>query len=139
MGEWSLATDVCALWLGGFNDNNTPYRYECEWVECPYTYMPEATGTDFDRTAEMLGPYGSNTLSTIQNGMCPRDSTFFADDQVQRLAECVINIFNGTVEGHFLWTVRNELEPRWNYVESYDKGWINQNTFEANRGDVFTQ
>ena len=23
VGEWSLATDVCALWLGGFNDANT--------------------------------------------------------------------------------------------------------------------
>ena len=24
-GEWSLATDVCATWLGGFNDaNNRP-------------------------------------------------------------------------------------------------------------------
>ena len=22
VGEWSLATDVCALWLGGFNDAN---------------------------------------------------------------------------------------------------------------------
>lgn len=25
VGEWSLATDVCAMWLGGFNDSNTPY------------------------------------------------------------------------------------------------------------------
>ena len=22
-GEWALATDVCAHWLGGFNDGNT--------------------------------------------------------------------------------------------------------------------
>jgi len=29
-GEWSLATDNCAMWLGGFNDigPNTPY-HEC--------------------------------------------------------------------------------------------------------------
>ena len=25
IGEWSLATDVCAFWLGGFNDSNTAY------------------------------------------------------------------------------------------------------------------
>lgn len=25
IGEWSLATDTCALWLGGFNDGNTEY------------------------------------------------------------------------------------------------------------------
>ena len=23
-----------------------------------------------------------------------------------------------------MWTVRNELEPRWNYIKSYDNGWI---------------
>jgi len=39
-----------------------------------------------------------------------------------------MDIFNGNVEGHFMWTVRNELEDRWNYITSYDKGWINQNT-----------
>ena len=59
VGEWSLATDVCALWLGGFNDNNTPYAFECQWVDCPYSYLSDASlATDFDRTAEMLGPYG---------------------------------------------------------------------------------
>lgn len=23
-----------------------------------------------------------------------------------------------------MWTVRNELEPRWNYIQAYDKGWV---------------
>ena len=27
VGEWSLATDVCAMWLGGFNDSNTEYQF----------------------------------------------------------------------------------------------------------------
>ena len=59
VGEWSLATDVCALWLGGFNDNNTPYAYECEWVDCPYSYISDAElAVDFDRSADMLGPFG---------------------------------------------------------------------------------
>lgn len=34
-GEWSLATDVCAHWLGGFNDANTRPQQKCEWVDCP--------------------------------------------------------------------------------------------------------
>lgn len=29
VGEWSLATDVCALWLGGFNDANTDASRTC--------------------------------------------------------------------------------------------------------------
>jgi len=129
VGEWSLATDVCALWLGGFNDNNTPYAYECDWVECPYTYLDDQTGTDFDRTAPMLGPYGSNTLSTVQYGMCPKDSTFYDDADVMTLGQCLMYIFNDTVAGHFLWTARNELEDRWNYVTSYDKGWIKNTAY----------
>lgn len=30
VGEWSLATDVCAFWLGGFNDSNTGYQQACK-------------------------------------------------------------------------------------------------------------
>ena len=29
VGEWSLATDVCATWLGGFNDANTDANRTC--------------------------------------------------------------------------------------------------------------
>jgi hypothetical protein len=29
IGEWALATDVCAHWLGGFNDANTHPQYQC--------------------------------------------------------------------------------------------------------------
>jgi len=28
-GEWALATDVCAHWLGGFNDGNTIPQAQC--------------------------------------------------------------------------------------------------------------
>ena len=45
-----------------------------------------------------------------------------------RLGQCFMNIFNGAVNGHFMWTVRNELEPRWNYITAYDKGWIKNQT-----------
>ena len=128
VGEWSLATDVCALWLGGFNDNNTPYRYDCEWVDCPKTYLPDGVGTDFDRTADMLGPYGSNTLSTVQKGKCPKDSLYFSDSEVSTLGGCALAAFEKHDQGHFLWTFRNELEPRWNYITSYDNGWINKNS-----------
>eukprot|EP00806_Schmidingerella_arcuata_P000787 Macronucleus_171.p1 GENE.Macronucleus_171~~Macronucleus_171.p1 ORF type:complete len:405 (+),score=195.34 Macronucleus_171:1-1215(+) len=127
VGEWSLATDVCATWLGGFNDANTDASRECQRVDCPYSYLSEHA-VDFDRNAEKLGPYGSSGLnrshSTIQKGKCPIDSAYYSDDQVMRLGQCTLDIFNGTVEGHFMWTVRNELEPRWSYTSSYDMGWI---------------
>lgn len=118
IGEWSLATDVCAMWLGGFNDNNTPYQYECEWVDCPKTQMPEGTGTDFDRTAEILGPFGQNKLSTVQSGKCPRDSLHFGDADIKKLGSCMMNSLNSHVEAQFFWTVRTELEDRWNQIKS---------------------
>jgi len=60
VGEWALATDVCATWLGGFNDANTPVQYTCNWNSCPKTYLPPGNGlgTDFDRTVAQPGPYG---------------------------------------------------------------------------------
>jgi hypothetical protein len=119
---------VCALWLGGFNDANTDASRTCQRVECPVSYLPAATAADFDRTAAQLGPYGSTGLSRdhsiVKNGTCAIDSDWYADDQVMRLGQCVMDIFNYNVEAHFMWTVRNELEPRWNYVTSYDNGWI---------------
>lgn len=67
VGEWSLATDVCAFWLGGFNDSNTPYQFDCEMVECPYSYLRDE-GTDFDRDADTLGPYGESARSMVSKG-----------------------------------------------------------------------
>jgi hypothetical protein len=50
-----------------------------------------------------------------------------------RLGQCTLDVFNWAVEGHFMWTVRNELEPRWEYTRSYDAGWIkNATSFPKN-------
>lgn len=124
VGEWSLATDVCAMWLGGFNDNNTPYRFDCEWVPCPYSYLPSDLAVDFDRTAATLGPYGTPTPQTVQNGNCAKDSTYFGNDDMITLGHCAIYSMNDYVQGHFLWTYHNELEEKWSYKEAYDRGWI---------------
>ena len=88
VGEWSLATDVCALWLGGFNDANTDASRTCQRVECPYSYMNEYA-VDFDRTAAKLGPYGSGSSTrdhaTISYGTCAVDSDYYNDADIMRL------------------------------------------------------
>lgn len=45
-------------------------------MDCPRTYMPDGTGTDFDRNADILGPFGhsDNTKNSIQKGLCFTDS-----------------------------------------------------------------
>jgi glucan 1,3-beta-glucosidase len=50
VGEWSLATDNCAMWLNGFNDNLPGFpRSPCKYVPCSPPYMgSEQPGTPLD-------------------------------------------------------------------------------------------
>ena len=140
VGEWSLATDVCATWLGGFNNANFVATRPCKRVECPKSYMP-VHGTDFDRTVEKMGPYGLEgqalgDFAFIKEGMCTIDSDHYPEEDVMTLGQCTLGIFDDAVEGHFMWTVRNELEDRWNYVTAYDKGWIKNNSTAVEKEPV---
>jgi len=138
--EWALATDVCAMWLGGFNDNNSSIEYECDWVDCPHSYIEDPEiGVDFDRTADTLGPFGSNKLSTVQKGKCPTDSSHFSADDVNTLGQCATWVMDDIVAGQFMWTFRNELEPRWSYPQSYDAGWIKRTHFPQDGQAEFLQ
>ena len=48
-------------------------------------------------------------------------------------------IFNANVAGHFMWTARNELEERWNYITAYDNGWIKNSPATEGANFTFTQ
>lgn len=77
-----------------------------------------------DRNAHMQGPFGTNTLDVARYGMCPIDSAKFSHDDLHRIGKCVMEAFNDSVDAQIMWTFRNELEPRWSFLESYDAGWI---------------
>lgn len=70
VGEWSLATDICAFWLGGFNDGGSSGN--CQWVDCPKSYLPGDLAVDLDRDAYMQGPFGTNP-DVAHYGKCPID------------------------------------------------------------------
>ena len=125
-GEWSLATDVCAHWLNGFNDYRDPYVHECAWVECPYSYMPEPYGVDFDRTLPEIGPYGVSPAQTPRYGMCATDSNNFNHADIQVLADCTLDTFDALMDAQFIWNFRTEIEDRWSYINAYDNGWLNR-------------
>ena len=36
--------------------------------------------------------------------------------------------FDKYLDGSFMWTAHNELEDRWSYINSYDKGWLKKST-----------
>ena len=52
------------------------------------------------------------------------DSAYFSDEEVQQLADCMMDAFNEFVDGQFIWTAKSELETKWDYIRAYDKGWL---------------
>jgi hypothetical protein len=104
---------------------------QCEMVECPYSYMPAPEGTDFDRTADTLGPWGENDRAMVRKGKCYTDSGFFSDQDVRKLGKCIADVYDEVVDAQFIWTARNELEAKWSYVQAYDKGWLKSNKKSA--------
>jgi hypothetical protein len=81
VGEWSLATDNCAMWLNGLNDNVPGYpKAQCKRISCPAPYFP--TNGTFripnappDISIGKQGPYGSGGESYMEFGTCPVDHT----------------------------------------------------------------
>ena len=130
VGEWSLATDVCAHWLGGFNDNKLHMQNKCRKVECPVSYMSTEV-VDFDRAAAgPIGPYGTTEYveeNCISHGMCNDDSYELLNaTQVRELGQCVLDTFDRHVNASFMWTGHNEITPKWDYIRAWDLMWINK-------------
>jgi glucan 1,3-beta-glucosidase len=67
VGEWSLATDNCAMWLNGFNDNLSGFpRLPCKYIPCSDPYMgPGQPGTPLDPSKPIQGPYGTGMSGPI--------------------------------------------------------------------------
>lgn len=129
VGEWSLATDVCAMFLLGFNGGRSPPQDKCDWKPCPGSYLPEDFAVDFDRKAAILPPYGDNAEDyCVQNGMCSSDSLHFDKKDVQEIAECTLRTIQKYATANMFWTAHNQIEPRWDYVKAYDNGWLKPHT-----------
>jgi glucan 1,3-beta-glucosidase len=157
VGEWSLATDNCAMWLNGFNDNLPGFpRLPCKYIPCSDPYMgPEQPGAPVDPTKPMQGPYGTG-MSGPSFGLCPigrdwikessgnpqtgRDwvrsppkAPAFLDDTdtvMKHLANKKISSFSLVGHGFFFWNFRTDLEePYWSYLLALKRGWIPTGSF----------
>jgi len=130
VGEWSLATDNCAMWLNGFNDNLSGFpRLPCRYAMCSPPYMgEEQPGTPVDASKALQGPYGTGMSGPIF-GLCPTSRDWLkessgnprtgkdwvtappeaprgkddTDDVMMRLAEKKINAFSGIGHGFYFW------------------------------------
>lgn len=110
----------------------------CTWKDCPKSYMPKH-GTDFDRNATVLGPFGSGNpdFYAIHNGTCSSDSGFFTNEQIKEIAKCALEAFDQHVNGTFFWTAHNEIEEKWDYVKAWDLAWINKTALPGNKTKEF--
>ncbi|CAN0360664.1 unnamed protein product [Ascophyllum nodosum] len=125
VGEWSLATDNCAMWLNGFNDNLPGFpQVPCRFVRCPLPYMGgDQPGAPVNPNMPPLGPFGTGS-STPSYGNCPIDGYWHNEDEfMTNLAYSMLHTFDAG-HGWFFWNFRTELEVRWDYIAATDKGYF---------------
>ncbi|RLN82603.1 hypothetical protein BBJ28_00003771 [Nothophytophthora sp. Chile5] len=129
VGEWSLGTDNCAMWLNGFNDNLPGFpKVQCRMVDCPInsTYLGEGfPGTPLDKNKPIQGPYGTG-MSGPSFGKCPvtSDTAFSQDDDVEFARNLNLKKLNAFALGHgwYFWNFKTELGSRWNFLELVRQG-----------------
>eukprot|EP01038_Epipyxis_sp_PR26KG_P009311 gene9311-12547_t len=128
VGEWSLATDNCAMWLNGLNDNVPGYpKVKCDRVKCPDPYMGLGVqpGAPPDPTVGRQDPFGLGGDSYVEYGTCPRDKAYPDENIVIRdLSYSKLSAFDIGTHGQIFWNFRTEFEPRWDYQQAVAYGWI---------------
>ena len=132
VGEFSLATDNCAMWLNGFQDNLEGFPITpCKYAPCPFPYI---NVKDFDRTKNIISPFGTG-LSTPLMGTCPYEGLLLIDDSqnefLNKLLIKKINSFD-TSHGWFFWNFRTEYEKEitWSFEASLKNEYFKGSTFQ---------
>jgi len=141
VGEWSLATDNCAMWLNGFNDNLPGYpKVSCRMFPCAAPYMNtddfDQPGAPPSKELPLQGPYGTG-VSGPQFGECPVGVAWGAkeDEYMKSLTMKHLSSFNSG-HGWFFWNFRTELEPRWSFDTAWYKGWFPGNVSDWHASEV---
>ncbi|TMW69676.1 hypothetical protein Poli38472_001832 [Pythium oligandrum] len=127
VGEWSVATDNCAMWLNGFNDNLPGFpKVVCQLQKCPVesTYLGHGfPGTPLDVTKPIQGPYGTG-MSGPSFGLCPATSNVTVgqktpQDEVDFTRNLVLKKLNAFAVGHgwYFWNFKTELDARWDFLQ----------------------
>jgi len=57
--------------------------------------------------------------------MCWTDNnTTFNAQGLQQIADCTVETIDKYYNASFMWTARNQIEEKWDYMRAYDLGWF---------------
>ena len=126
VGEYSLATDNCAMWLNGFQDNIEGYPVcDCKYAPCPFPYI---NIKDMNRIQNIISPFGTG-LSEPRMGTCPYEGLLIIDDDFNDfMRKLNLKKINSFEKGHgwFFWNFQTEFQEEigWNFEQSYKKSYF---------------
>lgn len=151
VGEFSLATDNCIMWLNGFMDNQNGYPLQTCFVEdCPYKdkYISQINNV-------INGPFGSGYSYPTYDGQCPTtipiylnknislDSTWIENSKdynindrekyyARKLFLQLIESFEKNSDGWIFWNFDVESSTyQWSFLKLIDKNYIY--TYDINK------
>ncbi|ETO73444.1 hypothetical protein F442_10431 [Phytophthora nicotianae P10297] len=142
VGEWSVGTDNCAMWLNGFNDNLPGFpKVQCHMIDCPInsTYLGDGfPGTPLDKTKPIQGPYGTG-MSGPSFGKCPITSkdSFNQDDDAALTKSLTLKKLNGFANGHgwYFWNFKTEFATKWSFLDLVRLGAFPKNVSDYHESD----
>jgi len=153
IGEFSLATDNCQMWLNGFMDNLPNYPLQpCYYEKCPR--LNEDNNKNYIKNA-IYGPFGSGISYPLSDGYCPVTTPIYLNEKISNidinekkdifiynneydkkystiLYNELTTIFENKTVGWIYWNFRTSSNYySWNYLSAYNLGYI-KNKYKNN-------
>lgn len=152
VGEFSLATDNCLMWLNGFMDNQPGFPLQrCFIEDCPHKdkYLEQ-----FNKVSN--GPFGSGYSYPTKDGMCPTTIPIYLNKNIsidttwveksknfniadrekyyaKKLFESLTNSFEKNSSGWIFWNFDVESSTyQWSFLNLINKNYILPISFESN-------
>eukprot|EP01031_Cornospumella_fuschlensis_P026874 gene26874-32479_t len=129
VGEWSLATDNCIMWINGINDNVPGYpKVNCPRVPCPSPYFgahAHIRNAPPNASEGKMDPYGTGGPSYVEYGTCPVDASPAPSDPtpLSDLGLAMLYAYDRQTHGFFFWNFRTELpSSRWDLSRAISTG-----------------
>lgn len=133
VGEFSLATDNCMMWLNGFMDNLPNYPFQ----KCYNEVCPKYEGLNIEYIKKSSnGPFGTGISYPSINGMCPISTPIYLNSIISnkrdneatyasKLFSKFTTVFEQKTYGWLFWNFQTESSfYSWNYLSSYEAGYI---------------